>query len=46
MSPGEALPDPDQYKCGYLQPTFGLSKRTLVEELGEGMEELKGFITP
>jgi hypothetical protein len=29
-----------------LQPTIGLSMGTPMEELGEGLKELKGFETP
>jgi len=42
----ETLPEPDQYKCGWLQPIIGLSTVTPMEELGEGMNKLKGFATP
>ena len=38
----EALPAPDQCRCGCSQPTTGLSTGTPVEELGEGQKELMG----
>jgi hypothetical protein len=38
----EALPDPDQYRCGSPQPTIGLSTGNPMEELWEGLKELKG----
>ena len=44
--PWEALPEPDQYRCRYPQPTIGLSMVTSIEELGEGLKELKGIATP
>jgi hypothetical protein len=37
----EALPDPNQYRCGCLQSTKGLSTVTTMEELGKGLKELK-----
>jgi hypothetical protein len=42
----EALPVPDKYRCGCLKPTIGLSRGTPMEELVEGLKELKGFTTP
>jgi hypothetical protein len=39
-------PKPTQYRCGCTQPTIRLSIGTPIEGLGEGMKELKGFITP
>jgi hypothetical protein len=42
----EALPEPDQYRYRCLQPTTGLSMDTPMEELGEGLKKLKGFVTP
>jgi hypothetical protein len=36
------MPDPDQYRYGCSQPTIGLSTGTPMEELGEGLKELKG----
>jgi hypothetical protein len=39
----EALPESDQYRCKCPQPTIGLSTRTPMEELGEVLNELKGF---
>ena len=41
-----ALPAPYRYRGGCLQPTTGLSTGTPMEELGEGLKELKGFSTP
>jgi hypothetical protein len=41
----EVLPEPDQYRCGCTQPTSGLSMGSPMEELGEGLKELKGFAT-
>jgi hypothetical protein len=35
-----------QYRCRYLQPNIGLRQGTLVEELGEGLKELKVIATP
>jgi hypothetical protein len=42
----EALPGPDQYRCRFLQPTIILSMGILMEELGKGLKEVKGFATP
>ena len=42
----EALSDPEQYRCWCLQPTIGLSTGNPMEELGEGMKELKGLQPP
>jgi hypothetical protein len=42
----EALPEPDQYRCGYLHPTIRMSVETPVEKLGAGHKEMKGFATP
>jgi hypothetical protein len=42
----KALPEPDKYRCGCLQPPIGLNTGTPMEVLGEGMKELKGFATP
>jgi hypothetical protein len=39
----EAVPDPDQYRCGCWQLTIGLSTGTSMEELEEGLKELKGL---
>ena len=44
--PCEAVPEPDQYKCRCMQLTIRLSTRTPMEELGEGLKELKGLATP
>jgi hypothetical protein len=41
-----ALPEPYQYRCWCLQPSIRLSRETSIEELGKGLEELKGFATP
>jgi hypothetical protein len=41
----EVLPKPDKYKCGFLQPTIGLSIGTQLEQLGKGLNKLKGFAT-
>ena len=35
-----------QVEIGYLQPTIVLSMGTPMEELGKGLKELKGFVTP
>ena len=40
------MPEPEKYRYECLQPTIGLSMGTPVEELGEGLKELKGFATP
>jgi hypothetical protein len=48
-SPGKETPcplEPDQYRCECSQPTMGLSRGTPIEELREGLKELKGFATP
>ena len=40
---------PDNYQGAlyrYSQPTIGLSPGTPMEELGEGLKELKGIATP
>lgn len=37
----KALSEPDQYRCRCLQPTISLSTETTMEELGEGVEDLK-----
>jgi len=42
----EGLPELDQYRCSCSQPTIRLSLETPMEELGEGLKELKGFATP
>jgi hypothetical protein len=39
----EALPDPDQYRCGCTQPNIGLCTRTPMRKLGQGLQELKGL---
>jgi hypothetical protein len=41
----KALPEPDKYRGGGLQPTIGLSRGSPIEELEKGMKELKGFAT-
>jgi hypothetical protein len=33
-------------RCKYSQPTIGLSPGIPMEELGEGLKELKGIATP
>jgi hypothetical protein len=38
----EALPDLDQYRCGCSQLTINWAQETQMEELGEGLKELKG----
>ena len=38
----EALPEPDQYRLGFLQPTIRLSTGTPMEELEKRPKELKG----
>jgi hypothetical protein len=35
-----------RYRGGCSQPAIGLSMGTPMEELGEGLKELKGFATP
>jgi hypothetical protein len=42
----EALPEPDKYRGGYTQPTFGLRMGSPMEELEKGLKDLKGFVTP
>jgi hypothetical protein len=42
----EALPAADWDRCRYLQPSIGLRLGTSVEELREGLKELKGMVTP
>ena len=42
----EALPAADWDRCRCLQPTIGLRLGTPIEELGEGLKELKGMATP
>jgi hypothetical protein len=37
------MPDPDQYRCICSQPTFRLSTGAQMEELEEGLKELKGL---
>ena len=40
---------PDNYQGAlyrYSQPAIGMSPRTPMEELGEGLKELKGIATP
>jgi hypothetical protein len=44
--PREAISEPDHYRCGCTQPTIRLSMGTAMEELGEGLKELKQFATP
>ena len=39
----EVLPEPDKYRGGCTQPNLRLSRETPVEELGEGLKELKGL---
>jgi hypothetical protein len=39
----ETLPEPYKYRCGCAQPTIGLSVGTPMEELGKGLEKLKGL---
>ena len=41
----EFLPAPDQYRYRYSQLTMWLSPGTPMEELGEGLKELKGIAT-
>jgi hypothetical protein len=40
----EALPDPEQYRWGYSQPTIGMSTGIPVEELEEGLKSWRGLI--
>jgi hypothetical protein len=42
----EALLEPDKYGGRCLESTIGLSSGSPMEELGEGVKELKGFATP
>jgi hypothetical protein len=42
----EVLSEPDKYRRGCMQPTIRLSTGIPMEELGEGLKELKGFATP
>jgi hypothetical protein len=42
----EALPMPDKYIGGWMQPTIGLRAGSPMEEPEEGLKELKGFATP
>ena len=44
--PWDALLEPDQYRCGYSQPSFALNHGTPIEELGEGLKELKWIAIP
>jgi hypothetical protein len=44
--PFDALPEPNQYRCGYTQQIIRLNAENPMEELREGMKELKGFETP
>jgi hypothetical protein len=44
--PWEGLPAPDQYRCRNSQSTVGLSPGLKIEELAEGLKELKGIATP
>jgi hypothetical protein len=37
---------PDQFRCRYSQPAIRLSLGTSMEELGEGLKELKGIVSP
>ena len=39
----KALPETYQYRYGCLQPTIGLSTGASMEELGQGLKELKMF---
>jgi hypothetical protein len=39
--PCEALPVPNHYRFGCLQSTIGLNTETPIEELAEGIKELK-----
>ena len=39
----KALPETYQNRCGCLQPTIGLSTGASMEELGQGLKELKMF---
>ena len=41
----EVLFAPDLYRCIYSCPTNGLSMGAPMEELGEGLKELKGIAT-
>jgi hypothetical protein len=43
--PWEVLPASDSYRCRYSQSTIKLSSQTTMEELGEGVKELKGIAT-
>ena len=36
------MPEPDQGRCGCIQPTIGLSTVTPIEELEEELKELMG----
>jgi hypothetical protein len=42
----EALPVPNKYRSGCLQPSFGRSTRSLMKELEKQPMELKGFEAP
>ena len=42
----ETLPVPNCDRCRYFQPTIGLMLGTPMEELGEGLKELKEMATP
>jgi hypothetical protein len=44
--PWEVLPAPGQYRCRYSQPTTRLSLGMPMEELQEGLKELKGIAIP
>jgi hypothetical protein len=44
--PLEAFPEPDQYRCGCMQPPMGQSMVNAMEKLEERLKKLKGFATP
>ena len=42
----KALPEPDKYRGGCLQPTIVLSIEYLKDELEKELKELRGFALP
>ena len=44
LSIAEPLPATD--RCRYLEPSIGLRPGTSMEDLGEGLKELKGMADP
>jgi hypothetical protein len=46
LSPDKFLPEPDQYRRRSTQPTIRLSAGTPLEELGQGLKDLNGFVNP